>query len=269
MKKAASQRVSESAAKKALAKATARTSVSLVGAKARAIAASDPVAAKVKRGKTAKSLAPERVTAILDALKKAYPKAVCALNHRSAWELLVATILSAQCTDVRVNLATPALFKAFPTPKAMAAASLPELEELIRTTGFFRNKAKSIQGAGRVVTEEFGGEVPRTMEELLRIPGAARKTANVVLGSWFGIAVGVVVDTHVLRISRRLELTKETTPEKVEKDLMRVIPQAKWIDFSHEIIFHGRQICIARKPKCADCTLERLCNSSDKTWSSH
>jgi endonuclease-3 len=269
MKKAASQRVSESAAKKALAKATARTSVSPVGAKARAIAASEPVAAKVKRGKTAKSLAPERVAAILDALKKAYPKAVCALNHRSAWELLVATILSAQCTDVRVNLATPALFKAFPTPKAMAAASLPELEELIRTTGFFRNKAKSIQGAGRVVTEEFGGEVPRTMEELLRIPGAARKTANVVLGSWFGIAVGVVVDTHVLRISRRLELTKETTPEKVEKDLMRVIPQAKWIDFSHEIIFHGRQICIARKPKCADCTLERLCNSSDKTWSSH
>jgi endonuclease-3 len=269
MKKAASQRVSESAAKKALAKATARTSVSPVGAKARAIAASDPVAAKVKRGKTAKSLAPERVAAILDALKKAYPKSVCALNHRSAWELLVATILSAQCTDVRVNLATPALFKAFPTPKAMAAASLPELEELIRTTGFFRNKAKSIQGAGRVVTEEFGGEVPRTMEELLRIPGAARKTANVVLGSWFGIAVGVVVDTHVLRISRRLELTKETTPEKVEKDLMRVIPQAKWIDFSHEIIFHGRQICIARKPKCADCTLERLCNSSDKTWSSH
>ena len=157
------------------------------------------------------------MAAILDGLEKAYPQAVCALNHRSAWELLVATILSAQCTDVRVNLATPALFKAFPTPKAMAAASLPELEELIRTTGFFRNKAKSIQGAGRVVTEEFGGEVPHTMEELLRIPGAARKTANVVLGSWFGIAVGVVVDTHVLRISRRLELTKETTPEKVEK----------------------------------------------------
>jgi endonuclease-3 len=226
-------------------------------------------ATKVKRGKTAKPLAPERIAAILEALKKAYPKAVCALNHRSAWELLVATILSAQCTDVRVNLATPALFKAFPTPKAMAAASLPELEELIRTTGFFRNKAKSIQGAGRVVTEEFGGEVPQTTEELLRIPGAARKTANVVLGSWFGIAVGVVVDTHVLRISRRLELTKETTPEKVEKDLMRVIPQTKWIDFSHEVIFHGRQICIARKPKCVDCTLERLCNSGDKTWNSH
>jgi endonuclease-3 len=151
----------------------------------------------------------------------------------------------------------------------MAAASLPELEELIRTMGFFRNKAKSIKGAGRVVTEEFGGEVPHTMEELLRIPGAARKTANVVLGSWFGIAVGVVVDTHVLRISRRLELTKNTTPEKVEQDLMRVISQSKWIDFSHEVIFHGRQICYARKPRCADCTLERLCNSADKTWGSH
>jgi endonuclease III len=253
----------------ALAKATARISFSPTGENARAIAASEPVAPKTKSGKTAKPLAPERVAAILDGLKQAYPTAVCALNHRSAWELTVATILSAQCTDVRVNLVTPALFKAFPTPKAMAAASLPELEELIRTTGFFRNKAKSIQGAGRVVTEEFGGKVPQTMDELLRIPGVARKTANVVLGSWFGIAIGVVVDTHVLRLSRRLELTKETTPEKVEQDLMKVIPQTKWIDFSHEMIFHGRQICIARKPKCADCTLERLCNSADKTWSSH
>ena len=184
MRKAASRQEIHSNAKKALAKATARVSVSPVGAKARAIAASEPVSAKVKRGKTANPLAAERISGMLDGLKKAYPKAVCALNHRSAWELLVATILSAQCTDVRVNLATPALFAAFPTPKAMAAASLPELEELIRTTGFFRNKAKSIKGAGRVVTEEFGGEVPRTMEELLRIPGAARKTANVVLGSW-------------------------------------------------------------------------------------
>ena len=252
MKKAASKRVNKPAAKKV-----------------RAAAATEPVAPKVKPGKTTNPLAPERVAAILDALKKAYTKAVCALNHRSAWELLVATILSAQCTDVRVNLATPALFAAFPTPKTMAAASLPELEELIRTTGFFRNKAKSIKGAGRVVTDEFGGEVPHTMEELLRIPGAARKTANVVLGSWFGIAVGVVVDTHVLRISRRLELTKNTTPEKVEQDLMRVISQSKWIDFSHEVIFHGRQICYARKPRCADCTLERLCNSADKTWGSH
>jgi endonuclease-3 len=247
-----------------LAKVTAPT-----GAKARAIAATEPVAQKVKPGKTVKPLAPERIAAILDALEKAYPKAVCALNHKSAWELLVATILSAQCTDVRVNVATPALFAAFPTPKAMAAASLPELEKLTRTTGFFRNKAKSIKGAGRAVTEEFGGEVPHTMEELLRIPGAARKTANVVLGSWFGIAVGIVVDTHVLRISRRLELTKETAPEKVEQDLMRVIPQTKWIEFSHQVIYHGRQICYARKPRCPDCTLERLCNSADKTWSSH
>ena len=255
--------------RQALAKATARISVSPTGEKARAIAVTEPVAAKVKRGKTAHPLAPERVAAILDALKKTYPDAKCALNHRSAWELLVATILSAQCTDVRVNLATPALFAAFPTPKAMAGASLPELEELIRTTGFFRNKAKSIKGAAKMVTEEFHGEVPHTMDELLRIPGVARKTANVVLGSWFGIAVGVVVDTHVLRISRRLELTKETAPEKVEQDLMKVIPQSSWIEFSHEVIFHGRQICIARKPRCVDCTLERLCNSTDKTWSSH
>ena len=269
MKKATSHRLDGSASKKALVKATARTSVSPVGEKSRAIAALEPVAKKVKRAKTSKPLAPERVAAILNGLEKAYPKALCALNHRSAWELLVATILSAQCTDVRVNLVTPDLFKAFPTPKSMAAASLPELEELVRTTGFFRNKAKSIKGAGRVVTEEFGGDVPKTMDEMLRIPGAARKTSNVVLGSWYGIAVGVVVDTHVLRLSRRLELTKNTTPEKVEQDLMRVIPQAKWVDFSHEMIFHGRQICIARKPRCADCTLERVCNSSDKTWSSH
>ena len=209
------------------------------------------------------------MSAILAELRKAYPDVVCALNHRSAWELTVATILSAQCTDVRVNLVTPALFKAFPTPKAMAAASLPEIEALIRTTGFFRNKAKSIQGAARVVVEEFGGKVPQTMEEILRLPGVARKTANVVLGSWFKIAVGVVVDTHVMRLSRRLELTKETTPEKVERDLMKILPQDRWIAFSHELIHHGRQVCIARKPRCADCTLEKLCNSPDKTWTSH
>jgi len=223
----------------------------------------------VKRGKTAKPLAPERIAAILDALEKEYPKAVCALNHRSAWELLVATILSAQCTDARVNMVTPELFKRFPTPAAMAEASTAELEEMIRTTGFFRNKSKSIQVAGRVITEKFGGKVPQTMEELLTVPGAARKTANVVLGSWYGIAVGVVVDTHVLRLSRRLELTKNDDPVKVEQDLMQVIPQKKWIEFSHQMIYHGRQICVARNPRCADCTLERLCNSSDKTWSSH
>lgn len=240
-----------------------------IGKKARAIAATEPVSAKKKPGKTANPLAPARVAAILDALEKTYPGVVCALNHRSAWELTVATILSAQCTDVRVNLVTPALFQAFPTPKAMAAASLPELEKLIRTTGFFRNKAKSIKGAAKVVVEEFGGKVPQTMEELLRLPGVARKTANVVLGSWFKIAVGVVVDTHVMRLTHRLELTKETAPEKVERDMMKIIPQDHWIAFSHELIHHGRQICIARKPRCVDCTLEKLCNSSDKTWTSH
>jgi endonuclease-3 len=248
---------------------TSAKSNAAVGAKARAISKTEPVSAKKKAGKTRNPLDPTRIAAILDALRKTYPGVVCALNHRSAWELTVATILSAQCTDVRVNLVTPALFKAFPTPKAMAAASLPELEELIRTTGFFRNKAKSIQGAARVVVEEFGGEVPQTMEEILTLPGVARKTGNVVLGSWFNIAVGVVVDTHVMRLSKRLELTKETSPEKVERDLMKIIPQDRWIAFSHELIHHGRQICVARKPRCVDCTLERLCNSADKTWSSH
>jgi endonuclease III len=248
---------------------TAAKAKSPVGVKARAIAATEPVAVKKRAGKTRNPLDPERVAAILDVLRKTYPGVVCALNHKNAWELTVATILSAQCTDVRVNLVTPALFKAFPTPKAMASASLPELEELIRTTGFFRNKAKSIQGAARVVTEEFGGKVPQTMEEILRLPGVARKTGNVVLGSWFNIAVGVVVDTHVMRLSRRLELTRETAPEKVERDLMKILPQDRWIAFSHELIHHGRQICVARKPRCVDCTLERLCNSGDKTWSSH
>ncbi len=219
--------------------------------------------------KTAKPLAKERVASILDVLAKTYPNVVCALNHRNAWELTIATILSAQCTDVRVNLVTPALFKAFPTPKAMASASLPELEELIRTTGFFRNKAKSIKGASTVVMEQFKGNVPQTMDEILKLPGVARKTGNVVLGSWYGIAVGVVVDTHVLRLSRRLELTKNSTPEKIEQDLMKIIPQDHWIQFSHELIHHGRQVCVARNPRCAECPLETLCNSTDKTWSSH
>jgi endonuclease III len=240
-----------------------------MGARARALAATEPAAAKKRAGKTRNPLAPARIASILDVLRKTYPGVVCALNHRSAWELTVATILSAQCTDVRVNLVTPALFQTFPTPKAMAAAALPELEELIRTTGFFRNKAKSIQGAARVVTEEFGGKVPQTMEEILRLPGVARKTGNVVLGSWFNIPAGVVVDTHVMRLSRRLELTRQTSPEKVERDLMKILPQDRWIAFSHELIHHGRQICVARKPRCVDCPLEKLCHSGDKTWSSH
>lgn len=225
--------------------------------------------AKKKVVKTPKPLAKERVAAILEILAKTYPNVVCALNHRNAWELTIATILSAQCTDVRVNLVTPALFKAFPNPKAMASASLPELEDLIRTTGFFRNKAKSIKGASQAVVEQFGNKVPQTMDEMLKLPGVARKTANVVLGSWYGIAVGVVVDTHVLRLSKRLELTKHDKPEKVEQDLMKIIPQDHWIQFSHELIHHGRQICVARNPKCAHCPLETICNSGDKTWSSH
>ena len=222
--------------------------------------------AKKKVVKTPKPLAQDRVSAILDILAKTYPNVVCALNHRNAWELTIATILSAQCTDVRVNLVTPALFKTFPNPKAMASASLPELEELVRTTGFFRNKAKSIKGASQAVVEQFGGKVPQTMEEMLKLPGVARKTANVVLGSWYGIAVGVVVDTHVLRLSKRLELTKNDKPEKVEQDLVKIIPQDHWIQFSHELIHHGRQVCIARKPKCAHCPLEAICKSPDKTW---
>ena len=211
----------------------------------------------------------QRVETILQRLAEHYPDAVCALHHRNAWELLVATILSAQCTDVRVNMVTPALFQRFPTPQAMEKASQAEVEEMIRTTGFFRNKAKNIIGAARTVVAEFSGKVPQTMEELLRIPGVARKTANVVSGSWYKIPLGVVVDTHVMRITQRLELTKSTTPEKIEQDMMQLIPQPAWIDFSHRIIHFGREICIARKPRCADCFLEDLCNSKDKTWSTH
>ncbi len=214
-------------------------------------------------------LAPERVSALLERLAQAYPSAECALHHRNPWELLVATILSAQCTDARVNMVTPGLFKKFPTPTDFLHAPLVEIEGEIRSTGFYHNKAKSLNGAARKLVSEYAGKVPQTMDELLSLPGVARKTANVVLGVAFGKAVGVVVDTHVLRLSKRLELTKETQPVLVEKDLMKVIPQDHWIAFSHELIHHGRQICIARKPRCPDCTLETLCNSSDKTWSSH
>ncbi len=238
-------------------------------AKTRAIAAGEPVARKAKRGKTAKPLAPERVAAILDALRKTYPNVVCALTHRNAFELTIATILSAQTTDVGVNKATPELFRMYPTPKALAQAPTLEIERLIKSTGFYRAKAKNIQGAARVLVERFGGKVPQTVEEMIQLPGVARKTANVVLGSWFGIPSGVVVDTHVLRLSRRLELTKADDPVKVEQDLQKIIPRDRWIQFSHELIHHGRQICIARKPRCVDCSLEKLCNSGDKTWSSH
>ena len=218
-------------------------------------------------GKTANDLSPERIAEILRRLQTAYPNAECALHHRNAWELLVATILSAQCTDARVNMVTPELFRKFPTPQAMAEASLPAIEEEIRSTGFYHNKAKSISGAAKKISGEFGGKVPKTMAELLTVPGAARKTANVVLGVAYHVAEGVVVDTHVLRLSNRLGLTRQTDPKKVEQDLMQIIPKDHWIQFSHELIHHGRQICIARKPRCVDCTLETLCHSADKTWS--
>jgi len=222
---------------------------------------------KVADGKTANDLSPERIAEILRWLQTAYPNAECALHHRNAWELLVATILSAQCTDARVNMVTPELFRKFPTPQAMAEASLPAIEEEIRSTGFYHNKAKSISGAAKKISGEFGGKVPKTMAELLTVPGAARKTANVVLGVAYHVAEGVVVDTHVLRLSNRLGLTRQTDPKKVEQDLMQIIPKDHWIQFSHELIHHGRQICIARKPRCVDCTLETLCHSADKTWS--
>ena len=212
-------------------------------------------------------VAPERVSEILKRLDAAYPNAKCALHHNNAWELLVATILSAQCTDVRVNMVTPVLFAKYPTVQDFARLKPEDLEPDIRSTGFFRNKAKSLVGAAKKIVSDFGGQVPETMEELLTIPGAARKTANVVLGSWFGKNVGVVVDTHVHRISRRLELTKNDDPVRIEQDLMKVIPQAKWTDFSHQIIHHGRALCIARNPRCAECPLENICHAGDKTWS--
>ena len=213
-----------------------------------------------------KPLDPTRVNDILRILRKTYPNVKCALHHENAWQLVVATILSAQCTDVRVNMVTPVLFRRFPTPQALAKADPAEVEDIIRTTGFFRNKTKSILGAAKKVTE-MGGEVPQTMEELLTLPGVARKTANVVLGSWFHKNEGVVVDTHVFRISRRLDLTKADSPVNVEQDLMKILPRERWTAFSHEVIHHGRQICIARKPKCVDCPLEKLCHAADKTWS--
>jgi len=210
---------------------------------------------------------PKRVAEILQRLDATYPGATCALTHRTSWELLVATILSAQCTDARVNMVTPVIFKKYPTPQHFAALKPEELEPDIRSTGFFRNKSKSIVGAARKIVEDFGGKVPETMDELLTVPGAARKTANVVLGTWFKKAVGVVVDTHVHRISRRLELTGNDDPKSIEQELMQVIPQSKWIDFSHQVIHHGRALCLARKPRCADCPLENICHAADKTWS--
>jgi endonuclease-3 len=208
---------------------------------------------------------PDRVQAILQKLDEAYPDVTCALVHENPFQLLISTILSAQCTDETVNRVTKTLFAKYRAPRDFAYASPAELEQDIRPTGFFRNKTKSIMGAGKKIAEEFGGEVPRTMEELLTLPGVARKTANVVLGTAFGIAAGVVVDTHVTRLSNRLDLSRNTDPKKIEQDLMQIIPQEKWILFSHQLIWHGRRICQARKPKCAECNLETLCYAKDKT----
>jgi len=208
---------------------------------------------------------PARVKAILAGLDAAYPAATCALRHDNPFQLLISTILSAQCTDERVNQVTATLFPKYPAPKDFAYADPRELEQEIRPTGFFRNKTKSVIGASKRIVEEFRGEVPRTMEELLTLPGVARKTANVVLGTAFGIASGIVVDTHVQRLSGRLDLTKNTDPKKIEQDLIQVIPQDHWILFSHQLIWHGRRVCQARKPKCIECNLEKLCYSMDKT----
>lgn len=208
---------------------------------------------------------PKRIRTILTKLDEAYPAATCALKHENPFQLLVATILSAQCTDVRVNIVTPELFRKYPTAKQLAYASPHELENEIRSTGFFRNKTKSLIGASKKLVEDFGGKVPQTMEEMLSLPGVARKTANVVLGTGYRIASGVVVDTHVQRVTQRLDLTKNGDPKKIEQDLINVIPRDRWILFSHQIIWHGRKVCQARKPKCVECNLERLCYSKDKT----
>ena len=259
-----------SARKPGAGKSSGRASTRDVFAKKRTSKPAKPAkAAKPSGKKPAKRLdplAPDRIQAILHHLDALYPQAVCALHHNNAWELLVATILSAQSTDANVNRVTPGLFAKYPTVQAFAALEPEQLEPDVRSTGFFRNKSKSVVGAAKKIVADFNGEVPQEMEQLLTLPGVARKTANVVLGSWFGKAVGVVVDTHVHRISRRWEFTKNNDPAKIEQDLMKIIPQDRWISFSHQVIHHGRNLCVARKPKCADCPIEPLCYAEDKTW---
>src|SRR5690348_10361003 len=220
--------------------------------------AARPTRAKKTAASVAKAYnptAPERVAEILKRLDQLYPDVTCALQHKTAWELLVATILSAQATDVRVNMVTPEIFKKYPTVADFAALKPEQLEPDIRSTGFFRNKSKSVVGAAKKIMNDFGGQVPDEMDKILTLPGVARKTANVVLGTWFKKSEGVVVDTHVHRISRRLELTRHDDPKNIEQDLMKIIPRDRWSLFSHQIIWHGRKLCIARSPKCADCPL--------------
>ncbi|HEX9121304.1 MAG TPA: endonuclease III [Terriglobales bacterium] len=248
--------------------AKAKRAAKTVNAKSPKSSAVSPARAAVARaGVPYDPLAPERVQEILQRLDTTYPNATCALHHNNAWELLVATILSAQCTDERVNKTTPELFCKYPTVQAVAALKPEQLEPDIRSTGFFRNKAKSVVGAAKMIVGDFGGEVPSEMEQLLALPGVARKTANVLLGTWFHKNEGVVVDTHVYRISRRLELTTNTDPNKIEQDLVRIIPRQRWTSFSHQVIWHGRKLCAARSPKCVDCPLESVCHAADKTWS--
>lgn len=244
-------------------KASARTPRK--GQPARKSARLAPAKAGAPKNGAGRGTNPARVRAILKALDEAYPAATCALTHENPFQLLISTILSAQCTDERVNQVTSTLYRKYPNPEAFAYANPAELEQEIRPTGFFRNKTKSIMGASKLIVEEFGCQVPKTMEELLTLPGVARKTANVVLGTAFGIASGVVVDTHVQRLAERLDLSKNTDPKKIEKDLMKIIPQEKWIIFSHQLIWHGRRVCRARYPMCAECNLYRLCYYPHKT----
>ncbi len=222
------------------------------------------MAQKVSRPKT-KAERAARLRKILKILDELYPHPSVPLNHSNCWELLVATILSAQCTDKRVNEVTPGLFKKYPTIQDFASANQAELAGDIRSTGFFNNKAKSVIGAARKILADFSGEIPKTMEEMLTIPGAARKTANVVLGGCYNVHEGIVVDTHVQRNAQRLDLTKNTDPVKIEQDLMKIIPREKWFEFPLQLIFHGRSLCVARKPKCAECKLNPLCYAKDKT----
>jgi endonuclease III len=229
--------------------------------------ARDAASKRTRAAKDYNPLAPERISEIINRLDHLYPAATCALNHKNAWELLVATILSAQSTDVGVNKVTPVIFAKYPTVQDFAALNPEQLEADIRSTGFFRNKSKSVVGAAKKIVSDFGGEVPSDIDRLLTLPGVARKTANVVLGTWFGKNEGIVVDTHVQRISRRLELTGNEDPKKIEQDLMQVIPRDKWTLFAHQVIWHGRKLCIARAPKCAECPLENICHAADKTWS--
>lgn len=245
--------------------AKTRTRKSAKPSRARKFSPARAVRKGARKPEKTRGTDPARVRTILQKLDEAYPAATCALKHENAFQLLIATILSAQCTDERVNQVTPALFAKYDGAKGFAYANPAELEQEIRPTGFFRNKTKSIMGASRKIVEEFGGEVPRTMEQMLTLPGVARKTANVVLGTAFGIAAGVVVDTHVQRVAGRLDLTKNTDPKKIEQDLMGVIPQEEWIIFAHQLIWHGRRVCQARKPKCIECNLESICYSKDKT----